>query len=133
MGGTGNGLIANAIKQLRNIAKVDGKLLNTTNRFKFELVNPDSQIVWIDDPKKDFEFETLFSCLTDGWTIERKYLPQFFIKPEDSPKVLICSNVVLNRKGTSNKRRQFIVELNDYYSSKFVTGNESPIEEEHGI
>ena len=133
MGGTGKGLIANAIKQLRNIAKVDGKLLNTTNRFKFELVNPDSQIVWIDDPKKDFEFETLFSCLTDGWTIERKYLPQFFIKPEDSPKVLICSNVVLNRKGTSNKRRQFIVELNDYYSSKFVTGNESPIEEEHGI
>lgn len=40
---------------------------------------------------------------------------------------------MLNRKGTSNKRRQFIVELNDYYSSKFVTGNESPIEEEHGI
>jgi hypothetical protein len=133
MGGTGKGLIANALKQLRNIAKVDGKLLNPTNRFKFELVNPDTQIVWIDDPKKDFEFETLFSCLTDGWTVERKYLPQFFIKPEDSPKVLICSNVVLNRKGTSNKRRQFIVELNDYYSSKFVTGNESPIEEEHGI
>lgn len=133
MGGTGKGLIANALKQMRNIAKVDGKLLSATNRFKFELVRPSTQIVWIDDPKKDFEFETLFSCLTDGWTVERKYLPQFFIEPEDSPKVLICSNVVLNRKGTSNKRRQFIVELNDFYSSKFITGTESPIEDEHGI
>jgi hypothetical protein len=132
MGGTGKGLIANAIKQFRRATKIDGKLIHDGNRFKFELVSPDTQVVWIDDPKKDFAFETLFSCLTDGWTVERKFLPQFFIQPEDSPKVLICSNVILNRKGTSNKRRQFVVELNDYYSKQFVSGNETPIEKEHG-
>jgi hypothetical protein len=133
MGGTGKGLIANALKQFRRSTKIDGKLMIDGNRFKFELVNPDTQIVWIDDPRKDFAFESLFSCLTDGWTVERKFLPQFYIQPEASPKVLICSNVVLNRNGTSNKRRQFSVELNDYYSKQLVNGNETPIEKEHGI
>jgi hypothetical protein len=132
-GGTGKGVVANAIKQLRNVAKIDGKLLSLNNRFKFELVTPETQLVWIDDPRKDFEFEILFSCLSDGWTIERKYMPQFFIEPENSPKVLIASNVILNRRGTSNQRRQFIVELNDYYSSRIIPGKTSPIEEEHGI
>lgn len=132
-GGTGKGVVANAIKQLRNVAKIDGKLLSLNNRFKFELVTPETQLVWIDDPRKDFEFEILFSCLSDGWTIERKYMSQFFIEPENSPKVLIASNVILNRKGTSNLRRQFIVELNDYYSSRIIPGKTSPIEEDHGI
>jgi hypothetical protein len=133
MGGTGKGLIANALKHFRKTTKIDGKLMVDTNRFKFELVNPDTQIIWFDDPKKDFAFESLFSCLTDGWTIERKHLPQFFIQPDDSPKVLICSNVILNRKGTSNLRRQFTVELNDYYSKQLVNGTETPIAKEHGM
>lgn len=133
MGGTGKGLVANAIREMRSTVKIDGKQIDMKNRFKFELVSPDTQIIWIDDPNKSFEFELLFSCLTDGWTVERKYMPQFFIKAENSPKVLITSNVILDIRGTSNKRRQFVVELNDYYSSKIVDGDESPVEKEHGV
>jgi hypothetical protein len=132
-GGTGKGLVANGLKRLRSQVKIDGKHWLSTNRFKLEMVRPSTQIVWIDDPKKDFDFTDLYSCLTDGWTVERKHMPQFFIKPDDSPKVMICSNVVLSREGTSNKRRQFIVELNNYYSGQIITGTEKPIENEHGI
>lgn len=134
MGGTGKGLCANALKQMRGgTIKIDGKHYQSHNKFKFELIKPGTQIVWIDDPKKDFDFEDLFSCLTDGWTIERKNLPQFIIQAEDSPKVIICSNSILAINGNSNRRRQFIVELNDYYSSKIINGDEKPIEDEHGL
>ena len=133
MGGTGKGLCANALTYIRSQVKIDGKHWDATNRFRFELVKPGTQIVWIDETKSDFKFDSMFSCLTDGWTIERKYLPQFFIMPEDSPKVLICSNTIINNMGSSNKRRQFIIELNDYYSKKIITGSEKPIEDEHGL
>jgi hypothetical protein len=132
-GGTGKSLLANAIKKVRMTTKIDGKTFDIKNRFKFELVTPSTQVIWFDETKKDFDFTLLFSQLTDGWTIERKYLPQFTISEKESPKVIMCSNTILSNEGTSNKRRQHIIELNDYYSKKLKTGNEKPIEEEHGI
>ncbi len=132
-GGTGKSLLANAIKKVRMTTKIDGKTFDIKNRFKFELVTPSTQVIWFDETKKDFDFTLLFSQLTDGWTIERKYLPQFTINEKESPKVIMCSNTILSNEGTSNKRRQHIIELNDYYSKKLKTGNEKPIEDEHGI
>jgi hypothetical protein len=131
MGGTGKGLFINAIKQLRQVSKIDGKNFLEENRFKWENITPSTQIVWIDDVKKDFQFSTLHSNLTDGWTIERKFLNPFSIEPELSPKTVICSNSVIKGGGTTNLRRQVIFEFSDYYSRKIKNGNK-PIEEEHG-
>ena len=131
-GGSGKGLIVNAIKQLRNVTKVDGKSLDTGNRFKYELITPSTQVVWMDDVKTDFNFSMLHTNLTDGWTIERKFLSQFIIEPQDSPKTVICSNSIIKGGGSTNKRRQFIIELSDYYSSQIIKGDEKPIEDTHG-
>ena len=132
MGGSGKGLIVSAIKQLRNVSKIDGKHLQSDNRFKWEQVTPSTQVVWLDDVKADFDFSILHSNLTDGWTIERKYKPQFIIEPINSPKTVICSNSIIKRDGSTNKRRQHIIELSDFYSSRIVRGDEKPIEEIHG-
>lgn len=132
MGGTGKGLIVNALKQLRNAAKIDGKHFNGQNRFRWELVNPSTQIVWIDDVKPDFDFSVLHSNLTDGWTVEKKYSSQFYITPDDSPKTVLTSNSVIKGEGTTNIRRQFIVELSDFYSRQIKNGDEKPIETTHG-
>jgi hypothetical protein len=132
-GGTGKGLIAQAIRKIRNTAKIDGKNYKSDDKFKWSNVSPYTQVVWIDETGKYFDFKDLFSCLTDGWQVERKFANKFDIAPEDSPKVLICSNQVLPIEGSSFLRRQFIVELSDYYSSKIITGTEKPIEDEHGI
>lgn len=131
-GGTGKGLFANGIKQLRNTAKIDGKSIDENNRFKWQEVNLQTQLIWIDDPKTSFKFETLFSCLTDGWNIEQKGVQTFYIPPEDSPKVLICTNSAIANSGSSNKRRQFIIEFSNHYQQHIVTGQENPIENEHG-
>lgn len=132
MGGSGKGLIVNAIKQVRDVSKVDGKHLDSSNRFKWEQIKPSTQIAWLDDVKTDFDFSILHSNLSDGWTIERKHLSQFLIEPKDSPKCVICSNSIIKGGGTTNKRRQFIIELNDFYSKMIVKGDEKPIEQFHG-
>jgi hypothetical protein len=131
-GGSGKGLIVNAIKQARNVAKVDGKHLDSSNRFRWELITPSTQVAWLDDVKTDFDFSLLHSNLTDGWTIERKHLQQFLIAPKDSPKTVICSNSIIQGGGSTNVRRQFIIELSDYYSRQIVRGDEKPIETTHG-
>jgi len=131
-GGSGKGLIVNAIKQLRSITKVDGKHLDSSNRFKWELITPRTQVVWLDDVKHDFDFSMLHSNLTDGWTIEPKHIRQFMILPKDSPKTVICSNSIIQGGGSTNARRQFIIELSNHYSRQIVRGDEKPIETEHG-
>ncbi len=132
MGGTGKGLIAHALSQVRSIAKVDGKHYDEKNRFRNERINLSTQVIWFDDVKPDFDFSLLNSCLTDGWTVERKNLAQIFIPPQDSPKTLICSNTILKGTGITIKRRQFVFELGDHYSKHIKTGLEKPIAEEHG-
>lgn len=132
-GGTGKGLIVQAIKQLVHTAKIDGKNYKSDDKFKFSNVTPSTQLVWIDETNKNFDFRDLFSCMTDGWQVERKFQNKFDIAPADSPKVVICSNTIIENKGSSNKRRQFILELSDYYSRQIITGTEEPIKEEHGI
>lgn len=132
MGGTGKGLFANGIKQLRNVAKIDGKKFDPGDKFKYQDIDDSTQVVWLDDVKPELGFETFNSVLTDGWNIEKKYQDQFYIKPEDSPKMIICSNAILNGNGTTHKRRQFIIEFSNHYSKQIKTGNEEPIRQEHG-
>jgi len=132
-GGTGKGVIVNGVKKVRYTTKIDGKSYRSDDKFKFSKVCPSTQVLWIDETNPQFRFDDLFSCLTDGWEIERKFKNKFDIPPKDSPKVVICSNKILDNSGTSNKRRQFVIEISDYYSKKIIVGNEQPIEAEHGI
>jgi hypothetical protein len=131
-GGTGKGLFANALKQMRPVAALDGKKFDPNDRFCFQQISEATSIAWIDDPKHDFQLERFFSLQTEGWTIEQKNQATFKIDPKESPKLLITTNVVLNNEGSSNIRRQFILEFSDYYKKKIQTGREKPIEAEHG-
>ena len=131
-GGTGKGLAVNGVKQVRNTAKIDGKKFEPDDKFRWQGLSRQTQVLWIDDVKKNFPFEVLHSSLTDGWNIEKKREHEFYIKPEDSPKVVIASNTVLSNEGTTNRRRQFIVEFGDHYSRHIKTGTEEPIRDEHG-
>jgi hypothetical protein len=130
-GRTGKGIVAQAIKQLKPTVKIDGKEFITGDKFHFQRIEPSTQIAWLDDPKPDFEFSVIFSAITDGLTVERKFLPQIYFEPSESPKWLISSNTILNNAGSSNKGRQYVVEFSNHYSKKILTGNEEPIVEEH--
>jgi len=131
-GGTGKGLFVQAPKQMRNTVIIDGKKMNLEDRFIWQDVTVQSQIVVIHDPKPSLNFSAFHSCLSDGWSIEKKNQPQFSIKPEESPKMVITSNSIVKGEGTTNKRRQYIIEFSDHYQKQIIKGIEEPIVAEHG-
>ena len=77
-GGTGKGVFAQAIKQIRNTIKIDGKKFDEKNRFCFQRITQSTQVVWFDDVKATLGFDRFNSILTDGWDIEKKYAQQDF-------------------------------------------------------
>jgi hypothetical protein len=131
-GGTGKGLNANTIMQIRNTVKIDGKIVNGTNRFAFQEVQLDTEVVWVNDVGKNIEIDRFNSISTDGFNVEQKNQLSFTIPANESPKVILCSNFIMDCTGTTRKRRQFIVELSPFYSSMIKTGTEEPIVETHG-
>jgi len=130
-GGSGKGVFNQAIGQLRNVASIDGKKVQDNNRFSYQRVNERTQVICFDDVKPDFDFLTLNSNLSEGWTIEHKNKPSFRFDPVNNPKTYITSNTILKAEGTTAERRQFIIEFSDHYS-KLVKQNLEPIRHEHG-
>ncbi len=131
-GGTGKGVFANGLKLLRNVVKLDGKKFDPADRFRFQAVGDHTQVVWIDDAPRKFGFDVFHSVLTDGWNVERKNKPEIFIQPEDSPKLLLTSNSVVDGGGNTNERRQFIIEFAPYYKDLQKAGYTEPLRYEHG-
>jgi hypothetical protein len=132
-GGTGKSLFANAIKKCRKTVRIDGKAFDAKDQFCFQDVNEDTQVVWIDDNRADFDFQRLNSIITEGLIGRRLFKGNFHLSPETGPKYLICSNTIVNNRGKTAKRRQFIVEFSNHYSRQVITGLEEPIIEEHGV
>ena len=131
-GGTGKGLFLNAIKKMRDLCMIDGKKFDPNERFCFQGVRNSTQIIAIDDLKNKVPFDRFNSVLTEGFEIERKNMESQHIEAEDSPKLVISSNYILECEGTTRKRRQFVLEFGDHYSSKIKKGTEQPIIKEHG-
>ncbi|MCK5207799.1 MAG: hypothetical protein KAQ79_07260, partial [Cyclobacteriaceae bacterium] len=90
-GGTGKGILAQAIGEMRCTVKIDGKKFNGNNTFCFQMVSESTQVIVIDDVKKDFDFDRLNSVLTDGMNIEAKYRKEIHIPPEKSSKMLLTA------------------------------------------
>jgi hypothetical protein len=131
-GGTGKGIIAQALGQIRKVTKIDGKNYKSEDRFKFQQAELSTQIMSVDDPNANFDFTSLFSDLTDGLQIQKKHQQSIAFEREKSPKFLIPSNTILQAEGSSEKRRQYVLELSDHYSKQIINGDEEPIMTEHG-
>ncbi len=115
-GGTGKGIIVNAISKLKNVAVIDGKNFRFDSSFPYQTVSADTQLIVFDDVKKDFEFQNLFSVITEGITLEKKNKDAIKIPKDKSPKVAITTNYSIKGQGNSNERRKWELELSKHYS-----------------
>lgn len=116
-GGTGKGIIVTALGYFLNIAQQNGKNIDLTdNRFALQSVNLDTDVLYLDDVKKDFDFEQLFTVVTNDMTVEKKNKPSFSIPFELSPKIVITTNYQIKGDSSSHARRKFLIFLNNYYS-----------------
>jgi len=119
-GGTGKGLIMNALSKMKKLVVIDGKSFAFERSFAYQLVSADTQILCFDDVKKHFDFERLFSVVTEGLTLEKKNKDAIKIPFAKSPKIAITTNYAIKGAGNSFARRKWELELHQYYSKEFT-------------
>jgi hypothetical protein len=123
-GGTGKGLIMNALSNMKKLVVIDGKSFNFEKSFPYQLVSADTQILCFDDVKKHFDFERLFSVITEGLTLEKKNKDAIKIPFSKSPKVAITTNYAIKGAGNSFARRKWELELHQHYNMSFTPHDE---------
>lgn len=123
-GGTGKGIFFNAIAELKNSVIKDGQTFKSDKTFLYQDVNLDTEILIIDDAKKNFPFHAVFSTITEDMPVEKKNRPLFIIPFEKSPKIIFTTNFTIKGRGVSYERRKFEIEFADFYNAKFTPFDE---------
>jgi hypothetical protein len=103
---------------MKKVASIDGKTFEFNKSFPYQTVSTDTQVLVFDDVKKNFNFESLFSLITEGITLEYKGQDAIKLPVNKSPKILITTNYTIGGVGGSFERRKFEVEMSDYFSFK---------------
>jgi len=119
-GGTGKGIFMNALSQMKKVVTIDGKSFTFERSFAYQLVSADTQILVFDDVRKHFDFERLFSVVTEGLTLEKKNKDAIKIPFEKSPKISITTNYAIKGSGNSFARRKWELELFQHYNKNFT-------------
>jgi hypothetical protein len=119
-GGTGKGLLVQGLKEIRRVGILDGKSFDDKKSFPYQTISQDTQILVFDDVKKNFDFESKFSLVTEGITLERKGKDAIKLGVEHSPKMLISTNYAIKGEGNSHDRRRHEIEIAQYYNSKLT-------------
>ena len=119
-GGTGKSLIISSLENILVQSKQDGKKYrdnpNQGGRFQFSNVDYETQNIFIDDLKQNFDIESIFTMVTGDIEIERKGQNKFIIPKNERPKFALTSNFPIPIKGTSYSRRIHQVELGSYWN-----------------
>lgn len=119
-GRTGKTLLGKGISQIKNACEIPGKDFDPTNKHKYATASLDTQIIFLNDLRKKFNFESLFNDISEAITVDRKNLQPFQIRV----KMLIAANDTFRIEGASAKDRVIEFELSEHYHAEF-----SPAEE----
>jgi len=117
-GGTGKGLLTKAVSKLCKTVTIDGKGFDPNKTFAFQRITIDTKIILLQDTEKNLPFESLFSKITDGLTVEKKNKDELFIDYENSPKFLITTNYNIDNESQASNRRQFLLEFSNFFNDK---------------
>lgn len=119
-GRTGKTLLGRATAHIKNVCEISGKDFDPTNKHKYSTAKLDTQIIFLNDLKKRFDFESLFNDISDSITIDCKNMQPFTIRA----KMLIASNDTFRIEGASAKDRVIEFELANHYSLEFSPEDE---------
>lgn len=114
-GGTGKGLFAKGLSEIVRLVDIDGKNFDRSANFAMQRVDVDSQIVFIDDVPKAFPFDTFYSDITGGLTIEKKHAHALRLPFEQSPKFIFSTNYDTGLTGSHALRRFKILEFAPFF------------------
>ena len=119
-GGTGKGLFVQGLAAMKKVSYINGKSFSFDSPFAYQTINTDTQLVCFDDVSSNFNFERLFSVITEGITIEKKNKDAINIPFRYSPKIIITTNYAISGKGNSFERRKWELEFRQHYRRDFT-------------
>lgn len=123
-GGTGKGIFVNSISHMKKMVIIDGKAFTFNKSFPYQRVSADTQLLVFDDVSRHFDFEKLFSIITEGITLEKKNKDEIHIPFERSPKIIITTNYAIKGAGNSFERRKWELEFAQHYHKNFTPEHE---------
>ena len=127
-GGSGKSLLVNTLGKLMNLTELDGRTFKKgrDDMAAFAPVTPATEICHIDDAAKGFPADILFTRTTGNFHIRRLYKSPFSIEASKAPKIVVTSNFPLEGQGNSYRRREFIVEVSNFYRLRSEFSQETP-------
>lgn len=117
-GGTGKGILIRAVEQFLTTVTIEGKTFSFDKNFVYQNVNSDTKLLSFQDVNKSFDFERLFSVLTDGINVEKKGLQSVHYDFFNTPKIVITTNYAIRGMGNSHERRRFELEISQFYNKQ---------------
>lgn len=123
-GGSGKGLCFQFISQFRKATHFDGKSFRPSETFVYQNVEPDTDILFIDDVEKSFKFSSLFSIITGPLLVNKKNRDQVIIPFNRSAKIFITSNYFIGGVDISAVRRKY-----DFPVVKYFGKEKDPVDE----
>lgn len=113
-GRTGKTLLCKGLGQIKKYCEVNGKDFDPTNKHKYELANLDTQVICLNDVRKNFDFESLYNDITEHICVNRKNQQPFNIKA----KIVVTTNKTVLTEGASSKDRSIEFEFSEHYGEK---------------
>ncbi|MCF8428381.1 MAG: hypothetical protein K9I36_16720 [Bacteroidia bacterium] len=135
-GGSGKGIIGQAIAQLTQVAEVDAKRKQVD-------VDPtelsvDTRVKIINDPPKNWTLDRYYNEVTDKGTIKHLFNDPISVDYEKMWKLLVLTNYVVKAGSGHARRRMKILDLfpffneknmvRDYYKQSFFSEDWSPLD-----
>ena len=117
-GGAGKGIFFKAIGKLINLVSIDGKNFKLDKSFAFQRVELSTQLIIIEDCRKNLDFEGFYSKITEGVTVEKKNKDELYIDYNNAPKFGFTTNYTINYSGGHGKRRVKVVEFGSFFNHK---------------
>lgn len=117
-GRTGKGMFFKAVGKFIKTLKIDGKIFNFDKGFLYQRVTADTKLIFFDDVKKNFDFERLFSVITEGIGVEKKGKDETYTEFADSPKIGVSTNYALRGQGSSHDARKLELEISQHYNKQ---------------
>lgn len=118
-GGSGKSFIGTTIRMLKHVVSLDGRNKHLTeNQHYLERVDEDTDILWLDDAIKYFDFDSFYTLATGSMIVNSKHVKSKEIDFSSSPKIAITSNFAPNRFDESTLRRLLFVPMSDWYHQK---------------
>lgn len=116
-GRTGKSLLGELMKRVVVTLYLGGKKYDLAkDQFIWTEMSEKTKVVFIDDVRKDFDFENIFPNITGSWTINYKSGGRITLDFSKSPKIYLTTNHSISGDGSSFLDRQWNIAFSDYYS-----------------